>query len=408
MTGEQTSEPFDRLPTLARLAEFDALALAAAIWFLAKFLRYAFPPLFGILQETYGVSTTVIGTAFTGLMLAYASMQFPSGALADRFGAVRVIAGGAVLAGAAALLVSVAVPFVLLVAAMVLIGIGTGAHKTVAVGLMATVYPERTGRALGVLDTFGALSGAAASAAVVAVRGAPGWRTVYLVGGLTGLTLSALFVRRVPRHLPDVGAAAASDAPSLGVRRYFSLFDDRRFATFVVVTVLYAFAFSGVTSFLPLFLTEYAGLSSTFAGIVYGSLFVVSLVQLVTGDLSDRVGNLPVMAATVGLAFVGLAIVVTASSPLVLAGAVLVFGAGGHGFRPVRGSYLVTIIPDEVGGGTLGIVRTFSMAAGAGSPAVVGLVSDTVGFGVAFGMLAAVTFVAFALLIGLVLLSRRE
>ena len=407
MTGEPTRRLVDRLPTRSRLAEFDALALAAAIWFLAKFLRYAFPPLFGTLQETYGVSNTVIGAAFTGLMLAYASMQFPSGALADRFGAVRVIAGGAVLAGAAALLVSVASPFVLLVAAMVLIGAGTGAHKTVAVGLMATVYPERTGRALGVLDTFGALSGAAASAAVVAVRGAPGWRTVYVAGGLAGLSLAVLFVRRVPRRLPDADAAE-SDDPSRGVRRYLRLFGDRRFAVFVAVTVLYAFAFSGVTSFLPLFLTEYAGLSQTFAGLVYGSLFAVSLVQLVTGDLSDRVGNLPVMAATVGLAFVGLSVVVTASSPLVLAGAVLAFGAGGHGFRPVRGSYLVTVIPEDVGGGTLGIVRTFSMVAGAGSPAVVGFVSDAAGFGVAFSMLAAVTLVAFALLAVLVVVPRGE
>ena len=406
MTGERTTGVADRVPTLARLAEFDALALSAAIWFLAKFLRYAFPPLFGTLQETYGVSNTVIGTAFTGLMLAYASMQFPSGALADRFGAVRVIAGGAVLAGAAALLVSVASPFLLLVAAMVLIGAGTGAHKTVAVGLMAAVYPERTGRALGVLDTFGALSGAAASAVVVAVRGVPGWRTVYVAGGLAGLALAGLFVRRVPRRIPDADASAESDDPSLGVRRYLGLFGDRRFAAFVAVTVLYAFVFSGVTSFLPLFLTEYAGLSQTFAGVIYGSLFAVSLVQLVTGDLSDRVGNLPVMAATVGLAFVGLSVVVTASSPLVLAGAVLAFGAGGHGFRPVRGSYLVTVIPEEVGGGTLGIVRTFSMVAGAGSPAVVGFVSDAVGFGVAFGMLAAVMFVAFALLVALVGLSR--
>ena len=437
MTGEPTRRLVDRLPTLSRLAEFDALALSAAIWFLAKFLRYAFPPLFGTLQSTYGVSNTVVGAAFTGLMMAYAAMQFPSGALADRFGMVRVIAGGAVLAGAASLLAAAADPFFLLVVAMVLIGAGTGAHKTVAVGLMAAIYPDRTGRALGILDTFGALSGAAASAAVVAVRGAPGWRAVYVAGGAAGLLLAFLFVRRVPRHLsgsvpdgnasdgatetdgddgPDTNTDAnvnADDRPpadgsSDGVRRYLALFRDRRFATFVAVTVLFSFVYNGTVSFLPLYLTDYAGLSQTFANVVYSGLFVVALVQLVTGDLSDRVGRLPVMAAMVGLACVGLAVVVTASSPLVLAGAVLAFGAGGHGYRPVRGSYLVAVIPDEVGGGTLGIVRTFSMVAGAGSPAVVGFVSDAVGFGVAFEMLVAVTLAAFALLAVLVAFPRDE
>jgi len=50
---------------------------------------------------------------------------------------------------------------------MLVIGAGTGAHKTVAVRLLARVYPARTGRALDVLDTVGALSGVVAPVAVV-------------------------------------------------------------------------------------------------------------------------------------------------------------------------------------------------------------------------------------------------
>ena len=80
--------------TLRRFARFDALVVTALVWFLGKFLRYAFPPLFETIGTTYGVSRTVLGTAFTGLMLVYAAMQFPSGLLADRLGAVRVITAG--------------------------------------------------------------------------------------------------------------------------------------------------------------------------------------------------------------------------------------------------------------------------------------------------------------------------
>ncbi|MFB6131102.1 MAG: hypothetical protein ABEJ28_09805, partial [Salinigranum sp.] len=68
---------------------------------------------------------------------------------------------------------------------------------------------------------------------------------------------------------------------------------------------------------------------------------------------------------------------------------VLVFAAGNHSIRPVRGSYLVRVIPADTTGGTLGIVRSMLMGAGAVSPAIIGFVSDRVGFQPAFAVLVA-------------------
>ena len=392
---------------LASLGRFDALVLTSLVWFLAKYLRYSFPPLFGTLQDTYGVSNTVVGTAFTGLMLAYAAMQFPSGALADRLGDVRVITAGAVLAAAGALSLVVSLPFAALVGGMVLVGLGTGAHKTVAVGLLSRAYPARTGRALGVYDTLGAFGGIVAPAAVVALSTTYGWRTAFLLGGIAGIAVAAAFASRVPRRLPDSTAVRSDDGAdgAAGFRRYLALFADRRFTAFVAVTVLFSFAYNGVVAFLPLYLSEEAGLTSEFAGLLYSGLFAVSLVQPITGDLSDRIGRLPVIGATLALAAVGLGAVLLASAPLALAAAVLVFGAGSHGFRPVRGSYLVSIIPGDATGGTLGIVRTLLMGVGAVAPAVVGFLSDRADFRVAFGLLVA-ALVASVVLTGALALDR--
>ncbi|UIO99971.1 MFS transporter [Halobaculum sp. CBA1158] len=416
---------------LRALADYDVLALSALIWFLAKFLRYAFPPLFPTLRDSLGVSNGVLGLAFTAMLTVYAAMQFPSGALADRVGARAVIVAGAAVTGAGALVLAVPVPesaaLVAIGAGMLLVGLGTGAHKTVAVRLLARMYPARTGRALGILDTLGAFGGVAAPAAVVAVTGTTlavvgldgvslDWHVLFLAGAVAAGGLAALFARRVPRDDRDRENAAGRHRDddsnrdgdgnhdsnrdgddTRGLRAYAALFRDPAFATFVALTICFSFAYNGAVAFLPLFLTDAAGLPETTASLLYSGLFVVSLVQLVTGDLSDRVGRLPVIAATLVLATAGLAAMLSVSGVLLVGGAVVAFGLGCHGFRPVRGAYLAAVIPDSAAGGGLGVVRTLLMGAGALAPAVVGGVADATDFRVAFGLLAAAMIAAVAL-----------
>jgi len=410
---------------LRRLARFDALVVTSLVWFLGKFLRYAFPPLFGTLGETYGVSRAALGTAFTGFMLVYAAMQFPSGLLADRVGSVRVIAGGALLTSAGALALVVDSPFPVLVAAMLCMGAGTGSFKTVAVRLLSRAYPDRTGRALGVFDTVGAFGGVAAPAAVVLVTGLAGvlgapWRTLFLAGGLAGVAVTAAFVARVPARLPDENERVASDDTArratgedgdggAGLRTYVGLFRAPRFAAFVAVTILFSFAYNGTVAFLPLYLADQTALTEATANLLFSALFVVSLIQLVTGEASDRVGAAPVIALTLGVATAGLVAVLALSAtagPLVLGACVVALGLGAHGFRPVRGAYLLRVVPDEVAGGGLGAVRTLLMAAGAVAPATVGILSETVGFRAAFALLAAALAGATALAVGLWLVER--
>lgn len=393
---------------LRGLGQFEPLALTALVWFLGKFLRYAFPPLFETLGVTYGVSRTALGTAFTGFMLVYAAAQFPSGLFADRLGSVRVIAGGSLLAALGALVLVVDSPFVVLSGAMLLVGAGTGTYKTVAVRLLSRTYPTRTGRVLGVFDTFGTFGGVAAPATVVVVTalppvfGAP-WRTLFLVGGLASVGLAIAVALRVPRYLESgpatsVGERAREnssrdrDDVSASLRSYLALFRRWQFTAFVAVTLLFSFAYNGAVAFLPLYLTTETALSSAVANLLFSALFVVSLVQVATGEASDRVGTLPVIVLTVSVAAAGLVAVLALSAtggPLVLGAAVVALGLGAHGFRPVRGAYLMTVIPESVSGGSFGVVRTLLMGAGAIAPAAVGYLSETVGFQAAFGVLAA-------------------
>nr|WP_234402799.1 MFS transporter [Halarchaeum acidiphilum] len=310
-------------------------------------------------------------------------------------GAARVIALGAGAAAVAALALWGDVPALVLFGAMVLIGAGTGVHKTVAVGLLSAVYTERTGRALGILDTAGAFGGVAAPAAVAfcLASGRVTWHACFLAAGVVGLALVALSYGRLRAREPT--STAATDA-RVSLRRYAALFRDPAFAGFVCVTVGFSFAYNGVVAFLPQYL-EWAGLAPATASAVYGGLFVVSLVQTVTGDVADRVGALRVVAGTLALAAVGLLALTLGAGGfglVGLVGSVVVFGLGSHGFRPVRGAYLMALLPEDVAGGGLGVVRTVLMGAGALAPGVVGVLSTRAGFAAAFDVLCVALAVA--------------
>jgi MFS family permease len=387
---------------VGRVGRFDAIVFTSMLWFLSKFVRFAFPPLFERLARVYAVSPAVLGTAYSGLLIVYAAMQFPSGLVADRVSSVAVIGAGTLLAAVGALALAVDSPLVVLVGAMLAIGAGTGPVKTVGIRVLSRTYPSQTGRALGVFDTFGTFGGAAAPAAVVLFAGTPGvvgagWRTTFLVAGLVGIGVTAAFVARVPKRLPDVNPDDARGGTAVPLREYGALFREWRFSVFVLVTTLFSFAYNATLAFLPLYFTREAGLTTTTASLLFSVLFAVSLVQLLTGEVSDRTGALSLIALTVGLATAGLGAILLLSDvggPLVLGVAVVCLGLGAHGYRPVRGAYLMSVIPPSVAGGSLGAVRTVQMVAGAASPALVGVLSETAGLRPAFWLLTAALLVA--------------
>ena len=389
---------------MTRLRTLDVLALTALLWFLAKFLRYAFPPLFGTFRELYGVSNTELGTLFSALMAGYAVMQFPSGALADRIGAVRVIVAGALVASAASFALFVSTRYALLTVAVVGIGLGTGAHKTVAITLLSAVYPDRTGRALGVMGTVGELGGAVAPVLVVTVLAAAvRWQSLFLGAALGGLALAGAFALRVPARLPDAGATPET-GDGTGFRTYLAAFTAPSLTAFAVAAVCIAFSVSGVTAFLPLFLESRPGIDASAAGLLYSGFFLVAGVQPITGDVADRFGRLRVIAALLMLAITALLTLLVAGTGLVTVGtATLALGVGIHGIRPGRDAHLMAIIPDDVVGGTLGIVRTSMLGMSAVSPAVVGYLSDVSTFDVAFGVLAVAFGLATVVVLGLAL-----
>ena len=416
MTGSGSADsprppsPAKKHPRLAdRIGDYDVLLVVSLVWFLAKFVRYLFPPLFERFQLDYGVSTATLGLLFTLMMVAYGAMQFPSGALGDRLGSTRVVVAGVCLVGLATIGLAVSQSLAVLAVAMVVIGVGTGLHKTVAIDLVATVYPERTGRMLGTMDAIGELAGVAAPAVVVALLGAAlGWDLAFLASAIAAVGLAAAAIavaRRRRRRAPADGSATTTapdrlDGPT-PAGAYLSAFARPRFLLFVGVVMAFSFVWNGVTAFLPLYLTAAKGLSTAWAGLLYAVVFAVGLVQPATGAVADRLGRHPVLVTALAVQAVALVGLVWVSGPWPLLVAVAALGLGIHGFRPARDAYLVAVVPRSTSGGTLGMVRTVMIGAGAVSPAAVGTVADAAGFDAAFAGLGAAVVLALVVSAGL-------
>jgi len=398
------------------MSNYTTISLTAGIWFMAKFLRYSFPPLFEPLQLSYDISTSEIGFLYTVLLAVYAVLQFPSGLLADRVGSVYVIVGGAILTAIGAVLISVEGSITIFIVAIIAIGVGTGLHKTVAVGVLSATYPNRTGRMLGIFDTVGSYGGVGASVVVTAFLLAPppvnkfisplpgeDWRGLFLVSGIVGASLAILYFKYTCPISKEKNRTENQTTPS--INNYLYQFSKPRFAGFVLITILFGFTYNGIIAFIPLFLTETIGLNTTAANSMYSLIFIVSFAQIFTGEISDRVGRLRVITGTLITAGVGLLfLTVIASDNLIfIGGMVILFAVGSNGFRPVRGIYLIELLPDSLSSGGLGTVRTLLMAAGAVAPMITGYIVEVASFQIAFLLLAGSLLIAAVMSIGLLI-----
>ena len=384
---------------------YDVLIISSFIWFFGKFIRYVFPPLFELLQETYMVSTTALGWTFSIFLFAYALVQFPSGILSDKIGSFWVITVGILLSSIGSLVLIFDLMFEAFVLMVAALGIGTGVHKTSAVQLLANVYPANKGRTLGIFDTFGTFGGVVAPAAVIIVAMVPGpipgWRLLFFSVGILGLIFTFTFIKRAPKKAQKESFISNIDAemnnryiPNLNSIKssfveYFNVFKKREFIIFVTAAILFSFTYYGTVSFLPLYLTQEASISSAYASLFYSVLFIASISQVAAGELSDRYGTLSVMSGALGFSTLSFIFFMASTNggPLFIGISVLCIGLGVHSFRPVRGAFLMEFLPDNISAGSLGIVRTLLMGSGAISPGIIGTLSELVSFRFSFWLL---------------------
>jgi len=151
----------------------------------------------------------------TANILPLAALMIFGGRLGDLLGLRRVFIAGAILFGAATMLVGFAQDFTWAIAARALQGCGAALMMPTALAIVSAVYPaESRGSALGLLAGASAFF-AALGPVLGGVLTSIDWRLVFLINVPLAVAAILLTLRATPRLAPDPNASRDIDLPGV-------------------------------------------------------------------------------------------------------------------------------------------------------------------------------------------------
>ena len=372
------------------------LAACTLAFFATMAARLTISPVVPAISDAFGVSNAAIGLALTGMWLAYAAAQFPSGLLADRYGersVILVAVGGTALACA---LLAASPSYAAFAISAVVLGGVAGLHFSVATSLLTRILP-RAGSAIGIHTAGAPLAGLLVPMAAGAIGAWLGWRWALALGVGIAIPSAALFA--------IVVRPAAPARPDMAVWRrlrpgpILELLARRPIALTAGLSVVGAFVWQATASFLPAFLIEYHGYGTARAGALFSVYFVVQgLAQPALGTLSDRIGRYPVAALAVGIGVTGYVALVAGPGPWTIAGAVVAVGLAMSWGAALLPAFMDHLKEDERSAG-FGLIRTAYMVLGASGSAAAGATADIFGWSVTFLSLAGLLAVMLGVLL---------
>lgn len=342
-----------------------------------------------IWQNEFGLGFAALGlmrTVFSGTL---ASFQIPAGFLAERFGAVTVLALGTALAGFGYVLAGFSNGVAFLVAALFVGGLGASTQHPLASSLIAHAFAgSRSLKALGTYNFAGDIGKMTLPAVAAFLFIVLPWRQVLmLLGCLGGLAALAIFFA-MP-HFRDHAAAPrkSNGAASAGVP-----VPAYGFPLLLSVGVIDSATRMAFLTFLPFVLTA-KGASLQTVGLALTLVFAGGAAgKLVCAFIGARIGAV----ATVWLTEMVTACGIVALLPLPLEAALVLLPVVGIALNGTS-SVLYGSVPDLVEPAwrqrAFSIFYTGTIGAGAVSPAIYGLLGDAVGVPTALLIVAAVVLV---------------
>jgi MFS family permease len=343
-----------------------------------------------IWQAEFGLSYAALGLLRGVYAGTLASLQIPSGLVAERLGIAVVLAGGTALAGIGYVLAGVSNSFMLLLAALFVGGIGASTQHPLASALVARAFAgPRSLKALGTYNFAGDIGKMAVPAGVALLVMLMPWRgALALVGGL-GLIAAVAIFRLTPRFAGETAheTAAREGVAALAPPRF-------GFPLLLSIGVIDSATRMAFLLFLPFVLTQ-KGASLPSVGLALTLVFAGGAAgKLVCAFLAARIGGFATVLLTEALT----AVLVVALLPLSLLPAMVLLpliGVALNGTSSVLYGSVPLMVTPERRARAFGVFYTGTIGAGAVAPTLYGLAGD------AFGVPAALMLVACIVLLTL-------
>ena len=342
-----------------------------------------------IWQNEFGLGFAALGlmrTVFSGTL---ASFQIPAGFLAERFGAVTVLALGTALAGFGYVLAGFSNGVAFLVAALFVGGLGASTQHPLASSLIAHAFAgSRSLKALGTYNFAGDIGKMTLPAVAAFLFIVLPWRQALMLHGCLG-GLAALAIFFAMPHFRDHAAAPRKSNGSASAGVPVPAYG---FSLLLSVGVIDSATRMAFLTFLPFVLTA-KGASIQTVGLALTLVFAGGAAgKLVCAFIGARIGAV----ATVWLTEMITACGIVALLPLPLEAALVLLPVVGIALNGTS-SVLYGSVPDLVEPAwrqrAFSIFYTGTIGAGAVSPAIYGLLGDAVGVPTALLTVAGVVLV---------------
>ena len=345
-----------------------------------------------VFRDELGLTLTQVGIVIAAPWVGPILTLLPWGLLADRIGERRVLAGGLGICGLLSLAIAFVDEFAPLVILLAAIG-AAGASVNSASGraVMSWFGTEERGLALGIRQGSTPLGGVVSALALPAIAAAGGLRAAFLFLGALVLLAAT------------VGGLVLRDAPTeSGVEAAPRVLRDRRLWRLAGAGGLYLVAQLAVTGFVVLYLHDERQLSNQQAGAVLAAMQALAIVvRIVLGRwsdvLGDRIKPLRLMGTASGVALAATALLLGASTEVVIA-AFVVAGTLGMSWNGLAFAGAAELAGRARSGAALGFQQTVLSATAAVASPVFAAAVDATSWRAAFLAASVAPIVGWAML----------
>ncbi len=304
-------------------------------------LLYAAQPVLPQLGDEFGVGPSAASLAVSAPTGALALAVLPAAALAVRWGRVRVMRIGLVLAVLLTAAVAVSPDFTTLVVLRALSGVALAAVVAVAMGHVgAEVHPVGLGSAMGLYVAGNTLGGVGGRLVTAGVSDGTSWRWGIAALALVAAVVTVAFWRLLPD--PVAEDAHGGTDPEADRRALATLVRRPGLVALVVVPFALMGGFVAIYNYLPYRLSAAPfDLAPALLGLVFLAYLAGTVASAAAGRAADRLGRPRVLVVSVLVMLVGLGLTLPDSLAMVVLGLVVLTGgffaahATASGWAPV-------------------------------------------------------------------------